>query len=357
MRAKRVGSDTMLAQIVEMVADAQRSRAPIQRIADVVASYFVPAVVLVGGGHVRRLGLVCAEQPALAYALVNAVAVLIIACPCALGLATPMSIMVGVGRGAREGVLIKDAATLERLEKVDTLVVDKTGTLTEGRPRLTEVMPLGRLSEAELLKLAASVEQNSEHPLARAIIDGARERDIELPPVEDFDRSPAAAFAGKSTGRRVLVGKRTFFEDEQRREPGGCRTRAADQLAAARTHRNVRGRRRQAGRAAGGRRPDQVHHARGRSATLHGLWACGVIMLTGDNEKTARSVAETLGIDRFEAGVNPQDKNQRVKPLRARGPRGGDGRRRHQRRPRPGRGRRRHRHGHRHRRGHARLPA
>ncbi len=172
MRAERVGKDTMLSQIVEMVADAQRSRAPIQRLADMVASYFVPTVVGVALLTFVVWAWFAPKQPALAYALVNAVAVLIIACPCALGLATPMSIMVGVGRGAKDGVLIKDAATLERLEKVDTVVVDKTGTLTEGKPRLTDVIPLGRLSETEVLRFAASVEQNSEHPLAHAIAAG-----------------------------------------------------------------------------------------------------------------------------------------------------------------------------------------
>ena len=175
MRAERVGRDTLLAQIVQMVSEAQRSRAPIQRLADVVSSYFVPAVVAVAVVTAIVWGLV-GPEPRMAYALVNAVAVLIIACPCALGLATPMSIMVATGRGATAGVLIKNAEALETLEKVDTLVVDKTGTLTEGKPALTSVMAAGEWSEAEVLRLAASLERGSEHPLAAAIVAGAERR-------------------------------------------------------------------------------------------------------------------------------------------------------------------------------------
>ena len=213
MRAKRVGQETVLAQIVRMVGEAQRSRAPIQRVADVVASYFVPAVVFVALVTFIAWAWFAPKQPALAYAIVNAVAVLIIACPCALGLATPMSMTVGIGRGAKLGVLIKDAATLERLEKVDTVVVDKTGTLTEGRPRLTETVPVGRISESEMLGLAASIEQNSEHPLARAIVEGARDRNIDLLPVEGFDSVTGGGVHGQVAGRTVLVGKRAFLEE------------------------------------------------------------------------------------------------------------------------------------------------
>ena len=174
MVAEKVGQDTVLAQIVNMVADAQRSRAPIQKVADIVAGYFVPAVVVIAILTFLVWAIAAPEQPALAWAFVNAVAVLIIACPCALGLATPMSIMVGIGRGAKEGVLIKNAEVLETLEKVDTVVIDKTGTLTEGRPKLTECFPVQPFSEEDLLVLAASVEQNSEHPLAHAIVAGAK---------------------------------------------------------------------------------------------------------------------------------------------------------------------------------------
>src|SRR5207253_8036313 len=185
MRAERVGADTLLAQIVRMVSEAQRSRAPIQRLADVVSSWFVPAVVLIAAATSFGWGFF-GPEPRLAYAVVNAVAVLIIACPCALGLATPMSIMVGTGRGAQAGVLIKNAEALETMEKVDTIVVDKTGTLTEGKPRLTSVVPARGWSESDVLRLAASLERASEHPLAAAIVNGAREKHLELLGAADF---------------------------------------------------------------------------------------------------------------------------------------------------------------------------
>ena len=181
MVAEKVGQDTVLAQIVNMVADAQRSRAPIQKVADIVAGYFVPAVVVIAVLTFLVWAIAAPEQPALAWAFVNAVAVLIIACPCALGLATPMSIMVGIGRGAKEGVLIKNAEVLETLEKVDTVVIDKTGTLTEGRPKLTECIPVATFLRGRNAPLAASVEQNSEHPLAHAIVAGARDRGLDPP--------------------------------------------------------------------------------------------------------------------------------------------------------------------------------
>ena len=199
MRAERVGSETMLAQIIRMVAEAQRSRAPIQRLADKVAAYFVPAVLLVA-----VLTFVAwaafGPEPRFAYALINAVAVLIIACPCALGLATPMSIMVAVGRGASAGVLVKNAETLELMEKVNTLVVDKTGTLTEGKPRLVSVVPVGGWNEAELLRLAASLEQASEHPLAAAIVRSARERGVTLGEVNDVQSVTGKGVHGRVDG-------------------------------------------------------------------------------------------------------------------------------------------------------------
>ncbi len=203
MQAERVGQETVLAQIVQMVGEAQRSRAPIQQVTDAVAAYFVPAVVLVSFVTFIAWAWYAPQEPALAYALVNAVAVLIIACPCALGLATPMSIMVGVGRGAKEGVLIKDATTLERLEKVNTIVVDKTGTLTEGRPRLTGIVSVGGISESEILGLAASIEQHSEHPLGHAIVQAARDRNIDLLPVEGFDSVTGGGVRGQIAGRTV----------------------------------------------------------------------------------------------------------------------------------------------------------
>ena len=316
MRAKRVGKDTMLSQIVQMVADAQRSRAPIQRIADMVASYFVPTVVGVALLTFAVWAWFAPKQPALAYALVNAVAVLIIACPCALGLATPMSIMVGVGRGAKDGVLIKDAATLERLEKVDTVVVDKTGTLTEGKPRLTDVIPLGQLSETEVLRLAASVEQNSEHPLAHAILQGARDRNTELLPVDGFDSVTGGGVRGQVAGRTVLAGKRSFLEQSGVRNLPASAEKADSLQQQGHTVMFVAVEKELVGLLAVS---DSIKPT--TPEAVHALHALGlqVIMLTGDNEKTARTVAEKLGIDRFEAGINPQDKNRWVKRLRSEG--------------------------------------
>ena len=213
MVVEKVGDDTVLSQIVKMVADAQRSRAPIQRVADVAAAYFVPAVVAIAVITFLVWAIVQPERPALAWALANAVAVLIIACPCALGLATPMSIMVGIGRGAKEGILIKDAEVLETLENVDTVVVDKTGTLTEGRPKLTECVPVEPWSEDELLRLAASVEQNSEHPLAHAIVEGARERQIVVPPAAGFDSVTGGGVHAVVENRHVMIGKRSLLAE------------------------------------------------------------------------------------------------------------------------------------------------
>ena len=213
MRAERVGSDTLLGQIVNMVAEAQRSRAPIQGLADKVASIFVP-VVLVVSVLTFLLWMWLGPEPRLAYAIVNAVAVLIIACPCALGLATPMSIMVGVGRGAQEGVLVKNAEALERLEKVTTLVVDKTGTLTEGKPKLMDVLPTDDFEAKEVLRLAASLEQGSEHPLAAAIVGGAKEQGLAMEAAKDFRSVTAGGVVGSVAGRVVMVGKPAFLRNE-----------------------------------------------------------------------------------------------------------------------------------------------
>jgi P-type Cu+ transporter len=211
MRAERVGSETMLARIVEMVAQAQRSRAPIQRLVDVVAGYFVPAVVAVAV-LAFIVWSIAGPSPAMAFALVAAVSVLIIACPCALGLATPMSIMVGTGRGAQMGVLIKNAEALERFAKVDTLVVDKTGTLTEGKPRLVAVVPAPGVDDNELLRLAASLEQASEHPLAAAIVGGAKERGVRLGGSEDFESLTGKGVTGRIDGRRLALGNALLME-------------------------------------------------------------------------------------------------------------------------------------------------
>ena len=262
MVAEKVGQDTVLSQIVNMVADAQRSRAPIQKVADLVAGYFVPAVVAIAILTFLVWAIAAPEQPALAWAFVNAVAVLIIACPVRLGLATPMSIMVGIGRGAKEGVLIKNAEVLETLEKVDTVVVDKTGTLTEGRPKLTECLPAQSFSEEDLLRFAASVEQNSEHPLAHAIVVGAKERGLTLPTVEEFDSVTGGGVHGKVEGKNVLIGKRSLLADRNVQNLAALDDRA-DELQTARPHGDVR-RRGSAVRRTGGRfRPDQELDAGG----------------------------------------------------------------------------------------------
>jgi Cu+-exporting ATPase len=316
MVAEKVGQDTVLSQIVNLVADAQRSRAPIQKVADVVAGYFVPAVVVIAVLTFLVWAIAAPEQPALAWALVNAVAVLIIACPCALGLATPMSIMVGIGRGAKEGVLVKDAEVLEALEKVDTLVVDKTGTLTEGRPKLTECRPASPWSEEELLRLAAAVEQHSEHPLAHAIVAGANDRSLTLPAVEGFDSVTGGGVHGTVEGKTVLVGKRSLLADRGVQDLAALDDRADELQRQGHTVMFV---------AVGGRFgglvavSDPIKNSTPEAVrALHEL-GLRIIMLTGDNEKTARVVAGKLGIDEFHGGVRPEDKHERVKALRAEG--------------------------------------
>jgi Cu+-exporting ATPase len=325
MAAENVGQDTVLARIVNMVADAQRSRAPIQKVADMVAGYFVPAVVVIAILTFLVWAIVQPEQPALAWAFVNAVAVLIIACPCALGLATPMSIMVGVGRGAKEGVLIKDAEVLETLERIDTVVVDKTGTLTEGRPKLTECIPIDPFTEEELLGLAAAVEQQSEHPLAHAIVMGAKERNLAVATVADFDSVTGGGVHGRVAGKTVLIGKRALLADKQVQNLAILDSRAEALQSQGRTVMFVAVDQQFAGLLAvsdpiKSSTPDAVQ-------SLHDL-GLRIIMLTGDNEKTAKTVAEKLGIDEFQASVRPEDKHARIKALRTEGRRvamAGDG--------------------------------
>ena len=316
MLAEKVGQDTVLARIVNMVADAQRSRAPIQKVADLVAGYFVPAVVGIAVLTFLVWAIAAPEQPFLAWAFVNAVAVLIIACPCALGLATPMSIMVGIGRGAKEGVLIKNAEVLETLEKVDTVVVDKTGTLTEGRPKLTECLPAQPFSEEDLLRLAASVEQNSEHPLAHAIVVGAKDRSLSVLAVEEFNSVTGGGVHGTAEGKKVLVGKRSLLASENVQNLAQLDDRADELQKQGRTVMFVAVDQQFAGLVAVS---DPIKASSPEAVrTLHEL-GLRVIMLTGDNEKTARTVAEKLGIDEFHAGVRPEDKHERIKALRAEG--------------------------------------
>ncbi len=313
--AERVGSETLLSQIVEMVAQAQRSRAPIQGLADKVAGWFVPAVIL-AAVITFFVWLFVGPEPRLAYAIVNAVAVLIIACPCALGLATPMSIMVGVGRGAQAGVLIKKAEAMELMEKVNTLVVDKTGTLTEGRPRLTTIVPAAGITEQELLGAAASVEQQSEHPLAAAIVNGAQERGVKPSAVTDFESTTGGGVTGRVDGRRVLVGKPPFLHAQGIRDLEQFETKAQGLQQQGQTAVFVAIEDRAAGIVAVS---DPIKES--TAAAIEQLHKLGlkIIMLTGDNERTARAVAGKLGIDEVEAGVEPQHKNDRVRQLREQG--------------------------------------
>jgi Cu+-exporting ATPase len=365
MRAQRTGDDTLLAQIVRMVSDAQRTRAPIQRVADAVASWFVPTVVA-AAVVTFTVWAVVGPEPRLAYALVSAVSVLIIACPCALGLATPMSIMVGTGRGAASGILFRSAEALERLGRIDTLVVDKTGTLTEGRPVLESVVPLGGFEEADVLRLAASIEQASEHPLGRAIVAAARARGLATAAPADVQSVPGEGIAGTVDGRRVAVGSRRYLQKAGIGATGatgptgvggaagaadadgatgaagvtgavgtagiggavgatgvggaadaaGALDRAATGVASGRTLVFVAIDGRAAGVFAIG---DPVKA--GTAEAIRALHARGIriVMLTGDARATAEAVARPLGIDTIEAEVLPARKAEVVARLRAEG--------------------------------------
>jgi Cu+-exporting ATPase len=314
MRAERVGKDTMLSQIVRMVAAAQRSRAPIQKLADKVSGWFVPSVVAVSLIAFVAWNLF-GPAPPFGHAIVNAIAVLIIACPCALGLATPMSIMVGTGRGAMAGVLVKNAEALELMEKIDTLVVDKTGTLTVGKPKLIAVEPAGGFEQAQMLRLAAALERGSEHPLAAAIVAGAAERGVDLPASKDFESRTGKGVIGTVEGRKVALGNSALMgelgidqgplearADEHRREGRGVmfvaingrlaglvvvadpiKDTAADAIAA-------------------------LHHEGVR-----------IVMITGDNRRTADAVARRLGIDEVMADVLPDQKQAKVEALKKEG--------------------------------------
>jgi Cu+-exporting ATPase len=314
MRAERVGSDTLLAQIVRMVAEAQRSRAPIQKLADVVSSWFVPAVVAVAMLTAVVWGLL-GPEPRLAHALVNAVAVLIIACPCALGLATPMSVMVATGRGAQAGVLMRSASAVEVLEKVEIVVVDKTGTLTEGKPTLSRVEALAGVDAGELLALAGGLERGSEHPLAQAIVEGASERALELDTPTDFRSFTGKGAVATVRGRKVAVGNGKLLEDLGI-DPGPLTGKAERLRSEGETVVFVA----VDGKAAGllsvkdPIRPTTPEAIR----LLHGE-GLDLVMITGDNNVTARAVARTLGIDRVESEVLPQDKAEHVARLQQEG--------------------------------------
>ncbi|MGK2254811.1 MAG: Cu+-exporting ATPase [Brevundimonas sp.] len=314
MRADKVGADTLLAQIVQMVAQAQRSRAPIQRLADTVSGWFVPTVIAIALLAALVWGLV-GPEPRLSYALVAAVSVLIIACPCALGLATPISIMVGVGRGAHAGVLIKNAEALERFEKVDTLVLDKTGTLTEGRPSVTAILPAEGFTDTDILRLSASLERGSEHPLADAIVRAARDRALTLSEAVDFDSPVGRGVRGTIEGRQVALGNTRYLGelsiDVSALEPKAeaLRHDGATAIFVAID-----------GKAAGVLGIADPIKATTPAAII-ALKAAGLrlVMMTGDNRTTAEAVARRLGIDEVQAEVLPQDKASVVQQLRAQG--------------------------------------
>jgi Cu+-exporting ATPase len=323
MRAERVGSETLLAQIVLMVSAAQRSRAPIQRVADSVAGYFVPMVIIVALLTFAAWS-VFGPEPRFAFALINAVAVLIIACPCALGLATPMSIMVGMGRGAETGVLIKNAEALEILERVDTLIVDKTGTLTEGKPRLTTITSNGQITEDELLRLSASLERGSEHPLASAIVAAAEERKFQLSEVKDFQAVPGKGVTGRVDGGRIALGNAALFRDldvsmhEFHDQAEVLRNEGATIMFVALDDTSVG--------FVSVADPIKVN----AENTVRQLREEGlrIVMVTGDNARTAEAIAQKLGIEEIEAEVLPQQKAEFVQSLQAEGRRvamAGDG--------------------------------
>ena len=315
MKAERVGAETMLAQIIEMVAQAQRSRAPIQKLADVVAGWFVPAVLLIAA-VTFIIWANFGPQPAILYALMNSVAVLIIACPCALGLATPMSIMVGIGRGATMGVLIKDAEALETLGNVDLLIVDKTGTLTEGRPSISEVITVDSFSEADILQTAAALEARSEHPLAGAFVRAAKECGWTLPLVETFEAVPGAGVIGRVNGRNTAVGKATFLDEHGfSRDPILVQT--AERIQSSGQTIIWIG---IAGQAAGlVSISDPIKPSTPEAiSAIHAL-GIKILMLTGDNPQTAKHIGEKLGIVNTVGGISPLDKQRYVAERKAGG--------------------------------------
>jgi Cu+-exporting ATPase len=314
MRAEKVGRDTLLSQIVKMVADAQRSRAPIQRLADQVAGWFVPMVIVVALAAFGAWA-VLGPEPRMAFGLVAAVSVLIIACPCALGLATPMSIMVGVGRGAQAGVLIKNAEALERMEKVDTLVVDKTGTLTEGKPKVVSIVPAAGFQEADILRLAASVERASEHPLADAIVRAAKERNLELGKVDAFDSPTGKGATGKGEGKTVVLGNAALLASLGV-ETGSMNDEAERLRGDGATVINIAVDGKLAGLFAIADPVKQSTPDALKALTAEGI---KVIMLTGDNRTTAKAIARKLGITDVEAEVLPDQKSAVVAKLQNEG--------------------------------------
>lgn len=314
MRAEKVGSETLLARIVQMVSEAQRSRAPIQKLADLVSSYFVPTVVIIAAITFIVWSLI-GPSPAFAHALINAVAVLIIACPCALGLATPMSIMVGVGHGAMAGILVKNAEALEIMSKVDTVVVDKTGTLTEGKPKLTTIVSFGEKNENELLQLAASLEIASEHPLGAPIVSKGKEKDLSLLPIEDFKSITGKGVIGKIAGKTVAIGNQKLLSDLQ-----------IDLTIALEKAESLRQQGQTVlyltieGKIAGiFAVADVIKNSTKEAIDRLHKDGIRIVMLTGDSQTTARAVGKALSIDEIEAEVLPEDKNRIIKRLQTEG--------------------------------------
>ncbi len=314
IEASRVGSDTLLSQIVHMVAQAARSRAPIQNLVDVVSSWFVPAVVI-GAVITFIVWAIFGPEPAMAYALINAVAVLIIACPCALGLATPMSIMVASGKGASAGVLFKDAEAIQTLRQVDTLVVDKTGTLTEGKPKLSDVVAADGVDQDELLRLAASLERGSEHPLAEAIVEGAREQGFELQDFEDFESITGKGVTGTVAGRKVALGNLALMKSLSV-ETAAMAERAETLRSEGKTAMFVAIDNKPGGLVAVA---DPIKETTPQAIEALHQAGIRIVMLTGDSETTAKAVAEKLGIDEVIAGVLPEQKAAKVKSLQEEG--------------------------------------
>lgn len=324
MRIERIGSETLLSQIVKMVADAQATRAPIQKLADQVSGYFVP-VVLGCAVIAFTIWSIVGPAPALAYALVSAISVLIIACPCALGLATPMSIMVGVGKGAQSGILIKNAEAIQKCEKITHVLTDKTGTLTAGKPQVTAMLPAGGWDEKSLLSLAASIEASSEHPLARCVVDYAKEKNYVLAPVEDFQSVTGAGVKGKVNGKAVLLGKQKFIEANGINLPEELKKNSDELQEKAETVIWVVADAEAVG-ILGVSDPVKKSTPDAISA-LHKM-GLKIVMLTGDNQRTAQAIAKKLGITDVYAGLEPKDKQEIVKKLKSQGARvmmAGDG--------------------------------
>ncbi len=315
MRTEKVGPETLLSQIVHMVAEAQRSRAPIQGLADQAAGYFVPAVILISV-LTFFIWSIWGPEPRLVHALVNAIAVLIIACPCALGLATPMSIMVGVGRGAQSGILIKNAEAIEKAEKITHVLIDKTGTLTEGKPRVIVVITSQGIHEKDLLFTAGSLEQSSEHPLARAVIDYAKDKGIQLHKVSDFESVTGGGVRGKLNGKQVFLGKGKFIEEAVGRLPESLKSKSVELQEKAQTviwiaiDKQIIG---ILGIA------DPIKKTTPQALEALHKKGCKVIMLTGDNKNTAQAIARELNIDDVRAELEPQDKQKIVKEFKQQG--------------------------------------